>query len=154
MKKSINFYVVLLSTVVLVSSCAQPIDRQRDLELLASIENAFVNVVNRSKPAIVGVHVRGMEDSESRGRVGSGFIFRKDGYILTNHHVVSDAKYIAVTLLDGGRFEAELVGTDLNTDVAVLKIERDEAFPIIPLADSSRGPGGAICDCDRQSVWT
>lgn len=138
MKKSINFYIVLLSIVVLVSSCAQPIDRQRDLELLASIENAFVNVVNRSKPAIVGVRVRGMEDSESQRRVGSGFIFRKDGYILTNHHVVSDAKYIAVTLLDGGRFEAELVGTDLNTDVAVLKIERDEAFPVIPLADSSR----------------
>ena len=136
MRKSINFYIVLLSTVVLVSSCAQPIDRQRDLELLASIENAFVNVVNRSKPAIVGVRVRGMEDSQRR--VGSGFIFRKDGYILTNHHVVYDAKYIAVTLLDGGRFEAELVGTDLNTDVAVLKIERDEAFPVIPLADSSR----------------
>ena len=136
MRKSINFYIVLLSTVVLVSSCAQPIDRQRDLELLASIENAFVNVVNRSKPAIVGVRVRGMEDSQRR--VGSGFIFRKDGYILTNHHVVYDAKYIAVTLLDGGRFEAELVGTDLNTDVAVLKIERDEAFPVIPLADSSQ----------------
>lgn len=138
MRKRINFYIVLLSTVVLVSSCAQPIDRQRDLELLASIENAFVNVVTRSKPAIVGVHVRGMEDSESQNRVGSGFIFRKDGYILTNHHVVYDAKYIAVTLLDGGRFEAELVGTDQNTDVAVLKIERDEAFPAIPLADSSK----------------
>ena len=75
MRKSINFYSVLLSTVVLVSSCAQPIDRQRDLELLASIENAFVNVVTRSKPAIVGVLVKGMEESQSQGRVGSGFIF-------------------------------------------------------------------------------
>lgn len=138
MRKSINFYIVLLSTVVLVASCAQPIDRQRDLELLASIENAFVNVVNRSKPAIVSVLVRGTEESESQDRVGSGFIFRKEGYILTNHHVIHDARYIAVTLLDGSRFEAELVGTDPNTDVAVLKIERSEAFPVIPLADSSR----------------
>ena len=138
MRKSINFCILLLSTVVLVSSCAQPIDQQRDLDLLASIENAFVNVVTRSKPAIVSIFVRGIEGTESQDRVGSGFIFRKDGYILTNHHVVHDARHIIVTLLDGGRFEADLVGTDPNTDVAVLKIDRDEAFPVIPLADSSR----------------
>ena len=138
MRKSIHFYFLLLSTVVLVSSCAQPINQQRDLELLASIENAFVNVVARSKPAIVGIFVEGMGEAHSQNRVGSGFIFRKEGYILTNHHVVHDAIYIAVKLLNGRRFEAELVGTDQNTDVAVLKIERDEAFPVIPLADSSK----------------
>ena len=59
-----------------------------------------------------------------------------------------------MTLLDGGRFEAELVGTDQNTDVAVLKIERDEAFPAIPLADSSKVRVGQFGDCYRQSVWT
>ena len=138
MRKSIHFYFLLLSTVVLVSSCAPPINQQRDLELLASIENAFVNVVARSKPAIVGIFVEGMGEAHSQNRVGSGFIFRKEGYILTNHHVVHDAIYIAVKLLNGRRFEAELVGTDQNTDVAVLKIERDEAFPVIPLADSSK----------------
>ena len=138
MRKSIHFYFLLLSTVVLFSSCAPPINQQRDLELLASIENAFVNVVARSKPAIVGVFVEGMGEAHSQNRVGSGFIFRKEGYILTNHHVVHDAIYIAVKLLNGRRFEAELVGTDQNTDVAVLKIERDEAFPVIPLADSSK----------------
>ena len=100
----------MVSTVVLVSSCAQSINQQSDLELLTAIENAFVNVVTRSKPAIVSVLVRGMEEPQSQDRVGSGFIFRKDGYILTNHHVVHDARYIAVTLLDGSRFEAELVG--------------------------------------------
>jgi len=75
---------------------------------------------------------------ESQQQIGSGFIFRKEGYILTNQHVVDDARHIIVTLLDGSRLEAELVGTDPNTDVAVLKIERDEAFPVIPLADSSK----------------
>ena len=138
MRKSIDFCILLLSTVVLVSSCAQPIDQRRDLELLTSIENALVNVVTRSKPAIVSVFVRGIEGSQPQDRVGSGFIFRKEGYILTNHHVVRDPRFITVKLLDGSRFEAELIGTDLNTDVAVLKIERDEAFPVIPLADSSR----------------
>jgi len=138
MRKSIDFCILLVSTVVLVSSCAQPINQQRDLDLLTSFENAFVNVVARSKPAIVRVEVLSMEGSQSQDRVGSGFIFRKEGYILTNHHVVHDARDIRVMLLDGSRFEAELVGTDHNTDVAVLKIERDEAFPVIPLADSSR----------------
>ena len=138
MRKTVDFYIVLLSIVVLVSSCAQPINQQRDLELLTSIENVFVNVVTRSKPAIVSVFVRGMEEAQSKDRIGSGFIFRETGYILTNHHVVHDARHITVKLLDGSRFEAELVGTDQSTDVAVLKIERDEAFPVIPLADSSK----------------
>ena len=138
MRKTVDFYIVLLSIVVLVSSCAQPINQQRDLELLTSIENVFVNVVTRSKPAIVSVSVSGMEEAQSQDRIGSGFIFRETGYILTNHHVVHDARHITVKLLDGSRFEAEIVGTDQNTDVAVLKIERDEAFPVIPLADSSK----------------
>ena len=136
MRKSINCYVVLLSIVVMVSSCAQSIDRRGDLELLTSIENALVNVVAQSKPAIVGIFVRSVDDSQHR--VGSGFVFRKEGFILTNHHVVRDARSISVTLLDGSRLEAELVGTDHTTDVAVLKIERDEALPILPLADSSK----------------
>jgi S1-C subfamily serine protease len=138
MRKSVDFYIVLLFIVVSVSSCAQPINQQRDLELLTSIENAFVNVATRSKPAIVSVFVSGMEEAQSQSRIGSGFIFRKEGYILTNHHVVYDARDITVKLLDGSRFEAELVGTDQSTDVAVIKIERDEAFPVIPLADSSK----------------
>ena len=138
MRKSVDFYIVLLFIVVLVSSCAQPMNQQRDLELLTSIENAFVNVASRSKPAIVGVFVRGMEETQSQDRIGSGFIFRKEGYILTNHHVIYDARDITVKLLDGSRFEAELVGTDRSTDVAVIKIERDEAFPVIPLADSAK----------------
>lgn len=138
MKKNINFYFTLLLTVVIVSSCAQSVDQQSDLELLTSVENAFVNIVNRSKPAIVGIFVTAPEGSEPQHRVGSGFIFREEGYILTNDHVVRDARHIMVTLLDDTRFEAELVGTDVNTDVAVLKIEREEAFPVLPLADSSK----------------
>ena len=138
MRKNINFYLILLLTVIIVSSCAQPVDRQNDLELLTSVENAFVSIVNRSKPAIVGIFVTAPEESEPRHRVGSGFIFRKEGYILTNDHVVRDASHIMVTLLDESRFEAEIVGTDVNTDVAVLKIEREEAFPVLPLADSSK----------------
>ena len=138
MRRITNVYFILLLIVVVVSSCAQLVDQPSDLELLASVENAFVNIVNRSKPAIVGIFVRGSEESEPQHRVGSGFIFRKEGYILTNDHVVRDARRITVILLDDSIFEAEVVGTDVNTDVAVLKIEREKEFPVLPLADSSK----------------
>lgn len=69
---------------------------------------------------------------------GSGFIISKEGYILTNNHVVSDAKdnKITVTLKDGRELEAKVIGTDPDSDVAVAKIESNETFAYIELADS------------------
>ena len=94
-----------------------------DVELLSAIENALVNVTKRSKPAIVSVvALRQAEDGKTRIQEGSGFIFRKDGYILTNEHVIRNAKTIRIQLFDGSEFEAELDGRiDRNTDIACLK---------------------------------
>ena len=139
MKTTISVYVVPLLIVLMVSSCSQSIDRQSDLELLRSVENAFVNIAARSKPAIVGIIASNFQQPEHPKRLeGSGFIFRKEGYILTNNHVVHGARRIMVRLLDGSRLEAEVVGTDMNTDIAILKIEGKKAFPVLPLADSAK----------------
>ena len=67
---------------------------------------------------------------------GSGVIFDLDGYILTNNHVVRNGSDVTVTLDDGRQFEAEVVGTDELTDLAVLKIGGEE-FPSAPLAEPS-----------------
>ena len=72
---------------------------------------------------------------ESRG-AGSGFIIDSDGYIVTNHHVVEGADEISVTLHDGRSFEAVLVGQDDKTDLALLKVEADEALPSVAFGDS------------------
>jgi len=74
-----------------------------------------------------------MRKSES---LGSGFIFSEDGYILTNNHVVEDAEKVTVTLSDQHHYKAEIVGTDKETDLAILKIDADHKLPSIKLGDS------------------
>src|SRR5215470_18697922 len=67
---------------------------------------------------------------------GSGFVIRKDGVILTNNHVVENAKEITVTLSDGREFQAKVMGRDPKTDLAVLKIDPAGTLPVATLGDS------------------
>ena len=66
---------------------------------------------------------------------GSGFIVSKKGYILTNNHMVQDAESISVTLLDGRQLGAKLIGTDPDTEIAVIKVDADN-LDVLDLADS------------------
>jgi serine protease Do len=77
-------------------------------------------------------------DAPDRGQrgSGSGFIVSKDGYILTNNHVVADMDRVSVTLADKRTFDARVVGRDPTTDVAVLKVEGNN-FPFVSLGDES-----------------
>ncbi|MEP7225982.1 MAG: Do family serine endopeptidase [Gemmatimonadales bacterium] len=76
------------------------------------------------------------EEPRFREGSGSGFIVSKDGYILTNNHVVDGSDQVTVRLLDRREFKAKIVGTDPNTDLAVLKIEAKNLVPA-PLGNSS-----------------
>lgn len=67
---------------------------------------------------------------------GSGFLISSSGYIVTNNHVVKHAKSVFVTLSDGTRLPAKIVGTDPSTDLAVIKVSRKEPFPYLQLGDS------------------
>jgi serine protease Do len=74
-----------------------------------------------------------MRRSES---LGSGFIISPDGYVLTNNHVVEGAEKVTVTLPDKRSFKADIIGSDRETDVAVLKINAGDDLPTIPLGNS------------------
>ncbi len=80
----------------------------------------------RSAPRVREYEVKGL---------GTGFLISDDGYILTNHHVAGSASKIIITMTDGKEYNAEIIGTDFTTDVALLKID-GQNLPHLKLADS------------------
>ena len=121
--------------------------KSSDDEISKSRRNAITNTVESVSPAIVGITVTEVREyrdpfsnffgddpffrqffgnrnlkQEVKG-LGSGFIISPEGYILTNDHVAGNAKEIIVTMTNGEKYPAELIGTDMISDVALLKIK-------------------------------
>lgn len=86
---------------------------------------SLIEIFEKSEPGVVRVNVQRVETSDSVGGVGSGFVFDKKGHIITNAHVVNDAKKTIVTFLDGRSYNAEIIGVDKFTDIAVIKVNAD-----------------------------
>ncbi|WP_065187669.1 outer membrane-stress sensor serine endopeptidase DegS [Shewanella woodyi] len=100
-------------------------------------ELSFSKAVRRAAPAVVNIYSLSVNrnqplNSGSLQGLGSGVIMSKEGYILTNYHVVKKADEIVVALQDGRKFTSEVVGSDPVTDLAVLKVEGD-TLPIVPI---------------------
>jgi len=70
--------------------------------------------------------------------LGTGFILTTDGYIMTNSHVVDDVDKVIVKLIDGEEFDAKVIGTDPQTDIALLKIEAERPLPVVQIGDSEQ----------------
>ncbi|AOE50401.1 Protease Do [Kangiella sediminilitoris] len=86
----------------------------------------FTQLVEKVQPSVVSIKVEVKRWGRVVGRGGgSGFIVDEDGYILTNHHVVADAETPVVKLYNGREFDAEVIGSDASTDVALLKIDTE-----------------------------
>jgi serine protease Do len=136
--------------------------RAANEEISSSRRNVITEAVQKISPAIVSVNVLAVREYRTRSpfrsrdpilreffpelfkdrtyqqeiqNMGSGFIISADGYILTNDHVVQDAKKIVITMLGGSKLEAELVGSDPTSDIALLKLDKTD-LDYIPLGNS------------------
>jgi len=120
----------------LIARAATPSDDQ----LLDSYSKTIAAVVNRVAPSVVNIRV---VSRDGRPGGGSGFIIARDGFILTNSHVVHGARELEVTLHDARRYPAESIGADPDTDLAVIRISGPD-LQHARLADSSKIRVGQI----------
>lgn len=110
------------------------------------LESPFVAVVERVADAVVNVSATTrdtkapwwMRGGHYATSSGSGFYFREDGYVLTNNHVIANALSITVRTSTGYEYEAQLVGSDPQTDLAVLRVNPEEEITVIPFGDSEK----------------
>ena len=101
-----------------------------------SYEYSLIDIFEKSEESIVQVSVlRG----ESDGGMGSGFVYSDEGYVITNQHVVQDAERVMITFLDGEAYIGNVIGTDRDLDIAVVKVEPTNTYlQPIKIGDSSK----------------
>lgn len=119
-----------------------------DAPLLDAYSQAVTAAADKVSSAVINIDARRQVatswGTREGGSGGSGFIFTSNGYILTNSHVIHDAARLETVLADGRRFEAEIVGDDPHTDLAVIRIHA-AGLPVAALGDSqSLRPGHLV----------
>ena len=122
---------------------------QRDAELLDSYSRTITGVVGQVAEAVVHIQVQKPVEDRRKGAPklasgsGSGFIISTDGFVVTNNHVIEQARDIRVSLADGRTVSAELKGADPSTDIAILKIDVT-GLKALSFADSEKLQPGQI----------
>jgi S1-C subfamily serine protease len=108
-----------------VSSEITPVIKEETLS-----EDLYTAIYEETNPGVVAINV---DSADSSGGQGSGFVFDPEGYILTNFHVIQNAQQIEIVFASGYRAEGKVVGTDLDSDLAVLSVDvpAEEIHPLV-----------------------
>ncbi|MEE4188270.1 MAG: Do family serine endopeptidase [Roseobacter sp.] len=162
--RALQFKVVMLAIIAMAFAALAPIEadaRPASLAPLAEqISPAVVNittsttVAQRTGPQGIVPEGSPFEDffrdrnngpdgaPRRSSALGSGFVISEDGYVVTNNHVIEGADEIRIEFFNGDELIAEVVGTDPNTDIALLKVEADEPLPFVSFGDSDQARVG------------
>lgn len=119
---------------------AEPVDES--LRLFEQLQAGIVRVSSRVKPWVVHIEAVQKRGDQKYKVQGSGLILDAKGRIVTNHHIVDEAKLITVTLPDNSKLEARVIGSDRQTDLALIQIPSTTSFPEPLLGDSNAAQVG------------
>ena len=111
-----------------------PISHPQDEAPLDAYSRAVAGVADRVGPAVV--RVESTDQNQRHGGVGSGVIIAGDGLVITNSHVIGDARRVRLTFAEGGEGEAQVLGDDLDTDLALLRTQLPPGTRAATLGDS------------------
>ncbi len=140
-----NTVVLLIILIFSLNLCAN--EQSKNEKLNSTRHNAITKAIEKVSPAVASINVTAIEEYYSRSlfndplfnflfpdqintrkvkSLGSGVIISKEGYVVTNAHVVQNSQEIMVTLIGGEKHTAKLIGTDIATDIALLKMDGDD----------------------------
>jgi serine protease Do len=119
-------------------SSANPSDNKKVLNLFDDLQKVIISLANQIQPSVIHIEVVKKSDSFKYKSLASGLIVDSAGYILTNEHVVDKAQSIRVTLPSKLEYPAEVIGTDKQTDLALIKIKAEEKLVVPKFGDSDK----------------
>jgi S1-C subfamily serine protease len=135
-----------LSSVVEIPNSELIVSNGNHLETVGEVTSiqtgskfSLIEIFEKTEASVVQVNVRSVDGRIMPGSMGSGFVYSDDGYIITNNHVIDNAEKVTITFLDGESYIAQIIGTDSDLDLAVLKVKTGSTYlHPIPIGDSSQ----------------
>jgi len=118
-----------ISTPDLIISNGHDVTKFGDETILSTKKSlTLVELFEKSESGVVRIDVDKINSSRETGSLGSGFVFDDLGHIITNAHVVESASSVTITFLDGSQYNAQIIGSDKFTDIAVIKVEEKPRY--------------------------
>jgi len=123
---------------IIVSNGHGPSTVGEETPLSLGKDLSLIQIFERAETGVVRVNIQRSEEVVSTNGVGSGFVFDKNGHVITNAHVVENSDKVVVTFLDGRSYNAEVIGIDPATDISVIRVDTEPSLlkPLL-IGDSS-----------------